>query len=169
MINEMKEKFCYVAEDYDSEMKKSLDSNKILEYKLPDKTSIIRYKTESFQCSEMLFQPSMNGKDMGGIHEQAIKSIKRCDDDIHKDLYLNVILCGGSTLFMKIKNRFNKELQSLAPTGKIVKVIAPPERKYSAWLGGAILASLDSFKQQMFCTKKEYLDGEKDHVYNKFF
>ena len=169
MINEMKEKICYVAEDYDSEMKKSLDSNKILEYKLPDKTSIIRYKTESFQCSEMLFQPSMNGKDMGGIHEQAIKSIKRCDDDIHKDLYLNVILCGGSTLFMKIKNRFNKELQSLAPTGKIVKVIAPPERKYSAWLGGAILASLDSFKQQMFCTKKEYLDGEKDHVNNKFF
>lgn len=168
MINELKEKRCYVAEDYDSEMKKSMDSNKVEEYRLPDKT-IVRYKTECFQCPEMLFQPSLNGKDMGGIHEQAIKSIKRCDDDIHKDLFLNVILCGGSTLFMKIKNRFHKELQSLAPTGKNVKVIAPPERKYSAWLGGAILASLESFKQQMFCSKKEFIDQGKDHVYNKFF
>ena len=34
----------------------------------------------------------------------------------------------------------------LAPTGKTVKVIAPPERKYSAWLGGAILSSMKNFK-----------------------
>jgi actin-related protein len=79
-----------------------------------------------------------------------------------------VVLCGGSSLFQKIRTRFQKELQSLAPTGKNVKVIAPPERKHSAWLGGAILASLDNFRNTMFVTKKDYSEGGKSMIYNKF-
>jgi actin-related protein len=101
--------------------------------------------------------------------EQAFKAIKKCDEDIQKDLFLNSVLCGGSSLFMKIKTRFHKELQSLAPTGKTVKVIAPPERKYSAWLGGAILASLEGFRNTMFVTKKEYNEYGNNAIYKKFF
>ncbi len=44
---------------------------------------------------------------------------------------------------------------ALAPAGVKVKVIAPPERKYSVWIGGSILASLSTF-QQMWITKEEY-------------
>jgi actin beta/gamma 1 len=35
------------------------------------------------------------------------------------------------------------------------QVIAPPERKYSTWIGGSILASLSTF-QQSWITKEEY-------------
>ena len=34
-----------------------------------------------------------------------------------------------------------------------IKIIAPPERKYSVWIGGSILASLSTF-QQMWISKQ---------------
>merc|ERR1712146_421481 len=34
-----------------------------------------------------------------------------------------------------------------------IKIIAPPERKYSVWIGGSILASLSTF-QQMWISKR---------------
>jgi actin-related protein len=151
-------------------MKKCMDSKAVELYELPDKKKVY-IKGEKYQCPEMLFQPVMNNNltQSVGIHEQTYKSIKKCDEDIHKDLYYNVVLCGGSSLFLKIKKRFVKELQSLAPTGKVVNVIAPPERKYSVWLGGAILASLDNFRQHMFVNRKDYLEGGADYIYDKFF
>ncbi|KAF9107302.1 hypothetical protein BGX27_008787 [Mortierella sp. AM989] len=36
-----------------------------------------------------------------------------------------------------------------------IKIVAPPERKYSVWIGGSILASLSTF-QQMWISKMEY-------------
>ena len=72
-------------------------------------------------------------------------------------------------LFLKIRKKFEKELQSLAPTGKTVKVIAPPERKFSAWLGGAILSSMTNFKNTMFVSKKEWMENGQNVIYDKFF
>lgn len=169
MINELKEKICEVAEDFDSQMKKCMDHKTVETYTLPDKTTVVSISGEKYQCPELLFQPQFFQKEHFGLHEQAFKSIKRCDEDIEKDLFFNVVLCGGSSLFMKIKTKFQKELQSLAPTGKDVKVIAPPERRYSSWLGGAILASLDNFRQTMFVSKKEWQDNGPNYIYNKYF
>merc|ERR1712226_434423 len=45
-----------------------------------------------------------------------------------------------------------KEITALAPSTIKIKIIAPPERKYSVWIGGSILASLSTF-QQMWITK----------------
>ena len=168
MINELKEKICEVAEDYDSQVKKCIDSKKEEIYNLPD-GSKVRISQEKYQCPELLFQPQFFQREHYGLHEQTFKSIKRCDDDIEKDLFQNVILCGGSSLFLKIRKKFEKELQSLAPTGKTVKVIAPPERKYSAWLGGAILSSMKNFKAAMFVSKKEYNENGYGIINDKFF
>ena len=168
MINELKEKICEVAEDYDSQVKKCLDSKIVETHTLPD-GSKVKITHEKYQCPELLFQPQFFQKDHFGLHEQTFKSIKKCDEDIEKDLFQNVILCGGSSLFMKIRKKFEKELQSLAPTGKTVKVIAPPERKYSSWLGGAILSSLTDFKNTMFVSKKEWSEIGEGILYDKFF
>ena len=43
----------------------------------------------------------------------------------------------------------------MAPSTIKIKIIAPPERKYSVWIGGSILASLSTF-QQMWISKQEY-------------
>merc|ERR1719445_2978400 len=48
-----------------------------------------------------------------------------------------------------------KEITALAPSTIKIKIIAPPERKYSVWIGGSILSSLSTF-QQMWITKQEY-------------
>ena len=168
MINELKEKICEVAEDYDSQVKKCIDSKIVETHTLPD-GSKVKITHEKYQCPELLFQPQFFQKDHFGLHEQTFKSIKKCDEDIEKDLFQNVILCGGSSLFMKIRKKFEKELQSLAPTGKTVKVIAPPERKYSSWLGGAILSSLTDFKNTMFVSKKEWSEIGDGILYDKFF
>lgn len=69
----------------------------------------------------------------------------RCDVDVRKDLYGNIVLSGGSTMYNGIAERLNKEVVALAPSTMKIKVIAPPERKYSAWIGGSILSSLSTF------------------------
>jgi hypothetical protein len=82
-----------------------------------------------------------------GIHETTYNSIMKCDVDIRKDLYGNIVLSGGSTMFPGIADRMSKEITALAPSSMKIKVVAPPERKYSVWIGGSILASLSTFQQ----------------------
>jgi hypothetical protein len=82
-------------------------------------------------------------------------SIFKCDLDIRRDLYGNVVLSGGTTMFPGISDRMQKELTNLSPSSIKVKIVAPPERKYSVWIGGSILASLSTF-QNLWCSKQEY-------------
>ncbi|KAK2701634.1 hypothetical protein QYM36_019724 [Artemia franciscana] len=81
-----------------------------------------------------------------GIHETTYKSIMKCDVNIRKDLYSSIVLSGGSTMYPSIADRIQKEITALAPSTMKIKVIAPPERKYSVWIGGSILASLSTFQ-----------------------
>ena len=91
-----------------------------------------------------------------GVHELfTYNSIMKCDVDIRKDLYANVVLSGGTTMYAGIADRMSKEITALAPASMKVKIIAPPERKYSVWIGGSILSSLSTF-QQMWISKQEY-------------
>ena len=90
-----------------------------------------------------------------GIHELTYNSIMKCDVDIRKDLYANVVMSGGTTMYAGIADRLSKEITALAPASMKIKIIAPPERKYSVWIGGSILASLGSF-QQLWMSKAEY-------------
>ena len=89
-----------------------------------------------------------------GIHETTYNSIMKCDVDIRKDLYANTVLSGGTTMYPGIADRMQKEITSLAPPTMKIKIIAPPERKYSVWIGGSILASLSTFQQVSFAAFK---------------
>ena len=85
----------------------------------------------------------------------------KCDLDIRKDLYGNVVLSGGTTMYPGIADRMQKEMNGLAPSSIKVKIAAPLERKYSVWIGGSILASLSTF-QNMWCSKQEYDESGPD-------
>ncbi|MCY3410134.1 MAG: hypothetical protein INQ03_00725 [Candidatus Heimdallarchaeota archaeon] len=91
------------------------------------------------------------------VHELIFSAIQKCDVDIRPHLYSNIVLSGGSTMFPGLKERLSKELVALVPDGVDVKVVAPPERRYSVWIGGSILASLKTFGK-MWVSKKEYSD-----------
>merc|ERR1719253_318092 len=121
-----------------------------------------------FKCPEALFQPSMIGKEADGIHSTCFKTIMACDVDIRKDLYANIVCSGGSTMFEGIAERLTKEITALAPPTMSIKIIAPPERKYSVWIGGSILSALGTF-QSMWITKQEYEDAGPSIVHRKCF
>ena len=70
--------------------------------------------------------------------------------------------------FKGIADRMQKEITALAQSTMKIKIIAPPERKYSVWIGGSILASLSTF-QQMWISKQEYDESGPSIVHRKCF
>jgi actin-related protein len=164
IVRTMKEQLCYVAFDFDEEMAKSNESIERT-FEMPD-GNVVCIGNERFRCAEALFNPTLVGKESDGMHMSAYKTIMKCDIDLRKDLYQNIIMSGGSTMFPGINERLTKELKMLAPKTITVRVITPPERKYSVWIGGSILASLNTF-QKIWITREEYDEYGPEIVHRK--
>ena len=162
----MKEKSCYVALDIEQERNGNERAGEI-SYELPDGTQIT-LEHERFLCPEALFQPSFMGKSGLGLHECVHHSVMNCDVDLHRNLYANVILGGGSTMFPGFCERLTREVTNLAPSRTQVTVVASPNRRYSAWIGGAAFASTATF-QQMWISKAEYDEVGASIVHRKCF
>ncbi len=152
IVREIKEQRGYVAMDYEEELKlgDAVEKN----YELPD-GNVIAIGNERFRCAEVLFQPSILLKELPSIPECIYQTIMQCDIDARREFYRSIVLTGGSTSFAGFPERVHQELSRLVPSTMTIEVNAPPERKYSVWIGGSILASLSTF-QSMWITRAEY-------------
>lgn len=154
----IKERDCWVAQDFDAEMKTAKESqHEERTYNLPgeQKVTIKTHQAEFLQVPELLFSPGTTGRDLEGIHKLTFDAIMKTDCDIRKDLFKNIVLAGGSTLFEGMRERMRKEIQALAPSPMGPEVEAPADRKFSQWLGGSIISNLDSFNH-MWITKEQW-------------
>jgi actin-related protein len=146
----IKEKLCYVAVDFDEEMRHAASTT----YQLPDGRTLA-VGDARFSVPEALFRPSLLGIESAGLGELAYNSVMKCDICIRKDITTSVVLCGGTAMLPGIGERMQRELTALADT-RVKIVSGPGSRKHQAWLGGSMLATLPSFRQ--ICASKEEYD-----------
>lgn len=120
---------------------------------------------ERFRAAEGLFdasaaftsETSPRPKDDATIPRLVQSAIQHVDADQRPLLLSNIVVTGGSSLLYKFTERLNYEINAIYPSTRN-KLIAPGsvvERKYAAWIGGSILASLGSF-HQLWISRKEY-------------
>lgn len=71
-------------------------------------------------------------------------------------------------MFQGFGERLLNEVRKLAPKDIKIRISAPPERKFSTWIGGSILASLATFKK-MWVSKEEYEEDGNAILHRKTF
>lgn len=178
-VREIKEKACFVALDFDEEMRlvdkkiteteagRTLDDLEF-EYELPDGQEITLAE-ERFRAPEVLFNPMKIELEVPGLHQITWQSIQTTGIDCRKTLLANVLLSGGNTMFPGLGKRLQSELQLLAPPGAtVIKVMEDPKRYESVWVGASVLANLDSFAEE-WVTQKEYQESGMAAVHAKCF
>ncbi|MHA1714284.1 MAG: zinc-ribbon domain-containing protein [Promethearchaeota archaeon] len=120
ILRDIKEKLCYIAEDFQREMQNSYKTNIRRPYILPD-GSKIEIGSARFMAPEILFQPGMMGYNCLSISQAIIDSVSKVPDELKKPFLQNIVLSGGSTKFPGFEKRLIKELEYMLPSlGKLI-------------------------------------------------
>jgi centractin len=164
IVREIKEKNCFVSP---IPLKEKKDMSEYVSdiYVLPDGNSL-ELASERYYAPEILFDPEYIGEEASGASTMIFESIMKCDLNLRRTLFSNITLSGGSTMFRGFGDRLLNDMKRLGPKDTKIRIYAPPERKYSAWIGGSILGSLSTFKK-MWITAEEYQE-DCNCIHKKF-
>lgn len=155
-VRALKENLCYVALDYEAELKKDTESS----YKVAAEGWFTLSK-ERFQTGEILFQPRIAGMRAMGLHQAVSLCMDHCHDaELTGDdnWYKTVVLAGGTACLPGLAERLEKELHELlSPSiSNGIRVIPPPYGPDSAWYGAKLVSNLSTFPNSWCMTKKEF-------------
>ncbi|RWS05629.1 Beta-centractin-like protein [Dinothrombium tinctorium] len=171
IVKSIKEKICCLLSNPQralDELSAATGDMEKTSYTLPDGSHVEIGSGPRTRAPEILFRPDLIGCEFEGIHEVLVYSIQKSDMDLRKVFYQNIVLSGGSTLFKGFGDRLLNEVRKLAPKDLKIRISAPQERLYSTWIGGSILASLDTFKR-MWVSRKEFDESGQRAIHRKTF
>jgi len=147
---------CYVSMNIAEDMEKGIEPQ---DFNMPD-GSKITIKDQLIRVPELMFTPSLDGHEMGGLQHLCNQAQLACPLDCRQKLLNYIVLIGGNTMFPGMKERLQQTIEDLGVLSE-VKVIAQPDREISAFQGGQMLSTLSGFTN--FMISKEEFDeaGEK--------
>lgn len=162
VMQAMKEKVCSVALDFDRSQKGHDPADEESKsFELPDGTIIQVDNATRAGAPEVLF----GGADKDGTSVQKIcmEAISTCDLDFRQDLVRSLVVAGGTSMLPGLAPRLRAELQALLPaeTASQVDICVDSQRRYAAWIGGSMFASLSTF-DLVAISKQEYEEGKSD-------
>ncbi|CAK5013713.1 unnamed protein product [Meloidogyne enterolobii] len=166
IVREIKEQKCKLYSTPLKEDSVAGETTKVI-YPLPD-GSKIEIGAAHYRAPEILFRPELIGEECDGVAHCLSNAIFKCDVDLRKKLYENIVLSGGSTMFQGFGDRLLTEMRRLGPKDAKIRILAPQERIYSTWIGGSILASLDTFRK-IWVTKQQFDSIGKGIIARKTF
>ncbi|KAL2335827.1 hypothetical protein Fmac_010273 [Flemingia macrophylla] len=155
-VRTLKEKLCYVALDYEAELKKDTQAS----FEAAGEGWFTLSK-ERFQTAEILFQPHRAGVQAMGLHQAIALCVEHCHSaDLagDSDWYKTIVLSGGTACLPGLAERIAKELHALLPpymSGGI-RVIPPPYGADTPWFGAKIIGNLSTFPGHWCVTKKQF-------------
>lgn len=128
------------------------------EQKLKEKETFKRYNwdpckdwldiyvgNERFECTEILFNPSLFGLDKDGIHKLIYESVMKCDVDIRDNMFDNILIVGGNAMFDGFGERLDKELSCLVVENKTVLVIGYLRRYCDSYMCEPIVRIIEEY------------------------
>jgi len=149
IVEAIKEHLSYVALDYNAENGKPRDAV-AASYTLPD-GEVVRPTRARFQASELLFTPSIVGKDTAGVSRLIAEAVAAAG---RPDVARNIVLVGGSARMTGFADRVRTDLAKLGVGG--ANVVCPENPQTFAWLGGSVLAGKHAEFCDMCISKKQY-------------
>ena len=158
----IKESMCYVSQNYAEDLERC-DANvaaytqafDVDRFHLPDHRKVIALDSALFKAPEGLLNPSLWGKDVRGLHELLWESVQACPIDQRRGMLRSIYLSGGTSRLRGLKERLEAELRLLAPSTAQVQVHVGEHSNHAAFMGGCVLATLDSFSN-VLVTRDEW-------------
>jgi actin-related protein len=164
VMQALKEKTCCVALDYNKAMNSpDTADEESKSFELPDGQIVQVSQDIRYGAPELLF--SGRGQEGKSIQKICMDAINTCDLDFRLDLVRSLVVAGGTSMLPGLAPRLRNELSGLLqPQGEIarqVDICVDSQRKYAAWIGGSMFASLSTF-DQVAITRQEFEDGKAD-------
>ena len=107
---------------------------------------------ERFRVPEILFQPSIIGKQSCGLIEGIENVLSFYSNEIQNDIVQNLFLSGGNFLFKNMKNRIENDFRMIRPSDSTFNIFQEQNSILDSWKGASIFSKQDNFND--FCIQK---------------
>jgi len=179
-VQELKERFAYVALDIAKERKLAEETTVLVEkYTLPDGRTI-KIGHERFEAAEALFNPALVEVEGPGMSDLVFDVINSAEVDLRTELYSHVVLSGGSTMYPGLPSRLEHDLRQRY-TRDILKgdvkrlskfklhIEDPPRRKHMVFLGASVLGEIMAGRDEYWLKKSEYEEHGAQRLMDKYW